>query len=144
LTAAAQSNIEDRENRDPFATLSEKSGKDIDDPFRMKSISPDEDELESSFETVIHYNSKPSENWSQSTPAAATGRGRKSSTRRKSTKPKTATTTGMYPELSLYPDISIGKGDLPTTSTESFSRIADGILEEMNSRLTCIFTLSTN
>ena len=110
----------------------------------MKSISPDEDDLESSFETVIHYNSKPSENWSQSTPAAATGRGRKSSTRRKSTKPKTAAATGMYPELSLYPDISVGRGNLPTTSTESFSKIADGILEEMNSRLTCILTFRMN
>jgi hypothetical protein len=144
LTAAAQGNIEDRENMDPFATLTEKSGKNIEDPFRMKSISPDEDEGESSFETVIHYNSKPNENWSHSTPAAAAGRGRKSSTRRKSTKPKSATTTGMYPELSLYPDISLGKGDLPTTSTASFSKIADGILEEMNTRLTCIFTLSMN
>lgn len=94
----------------------------------------DDDESESSFETVIHYNSKPDGFWSESTPAATT-RGRKSLARRKSTKRKSTAATGMYPQPSLYPDISEGGGNIPTASTEEFGKIAEGILEEMNTRV---------
>jgi hypothetical protein len=136
LNAAAQNKIADRENIDPMATIE----KTTDNPFYSKSVSSEDDQYESSFETVI-YHSKENENWSQSTPATVP-RGRKSSGRRKSTKPKAARTTGMYPELSLYPDISTVGGDMPTTTTEDFSKVADGILEEMNSRLTGTLILS--
>ena len=136
MNAAAQNKVADRENIDPMVTM----GNDTDDPFRSKSLCSEDDQNESSFETVI-YHSKENESWSHSTPATVP-RGRKSYGRRKSNKSKAARTTGMYPELSLYPDISSVGGDLPTTTTEDFSKVADGILEEMNTRLTGILVIS--
>ena len=88
------------------------------------------DGSESSFETVVRYNSKSA--WSQSTPATATKSARKSTGKRKSMKRKSSATTGLYPQLSVYPDIS---GDVPTTSTDDFGKIALGIVEEMNTRI---------
>lgn len=126
LTAAASNDISDRENIDPFSSI---GGKYINDS------KTDDDKSESSFETVIHCNSKSNGFWSESTPAATTGRGRKSLARRKSTKRKSTAATGLYPQLSLYPDISEGGGNVPTTTSEEFGKIAEGILEEMNTRV---------
>jgi len=135
LNASVYNDIADRENVDPLASL---NGKDTDDPFRMKSVSPEEEE-ESSFETVIHYNSKPKAEWAQSTPA--TPRTRKSSARRKSTKRKSTAKSGLYPELSVYPDLSGVVSTVPTTSSEEFGKIANGILEEMNVRVACMSSI---
>ena len=124
LTAAAHNDVSDRENIDPFSSMGGKYTNDS---------KTDDEKSESSFETVIHCNSKPDGFWSESTPAATTGRTRKSLARRKSTKRKTAP-TGLYPQLSLYPDIS-GGANVPTTTSEEFGKIAEGILEEMNTRV---------
>ena len=46
------------------------NGKNEDDPFRMKSITPEEDKPEESYETVIHHNTTGKKGfWSESTPA---------------------------------------------------------------------------
>ena len=120
--------ITDRENVDPFGSSPSKSRIS---QLRAQEMGADEnDGSESSFETVIRYNSKSA--WSQSTPATATKSARKSTGKRKSMKRKSSTTTGLYPQLSVYPDIS---GDVPTTSTEDFGKIAEGIVEEMNTRI---------
>ena len=92
------------------------------------------DKSESSFETVIHYNSKPDAFWSESTPAVS-GRSRRSVAGRKSKQRKSTPAPGLYPQLSVYPDISEGGGNLPTTSSEEFGKVAEGILQEMNTRV---------
>jgi hypothetical protein len=135
LNAAVYSDVANRENVDPLALS---AGKPAENPFLSNDAKSDNDESESSFETVIRYNSKPDGLWSQSTPATTSARGRKSTSRRKSTKRKSSTTTGLYPEISVYPDILEVRGDVPTTSTEEFGKIAEGILEEMNARVACM------
>lgn len=127
LNAAAYNDADDRENIDPFASI---SGKRVDDPQNVKG---DDDSAEASFETVINYNSKQSGFWSESTPAAVNNHARKSMTRRKSAKRKSH--QGMYPQLGLYPDVEEVRGSTPTSSTEEFVKIASDILEEMNSRV---------
>ena len=67
------------------------------------------------------------------------GQSRRSVGGRKNTKRKSTAASGLYPQLSVYPDISEGGGDLPTTSTEEFGKLAEGILEEMNTRVAGIF-----
>jgi hypothetical protein len=130
LTAVASNDVADRENIDPLASL---SGKDFNDQGEKYPLA--EDFPESSFDTVTYYDSKPEGFWSESTPAASNGQGRKSLTRRKSTKNQSTATSGLYPQLSVYPDISGDISNAPTTSTEEFGKIADNILEEMNARI---------
>ena len=120
--------VADRENVDPFASSPSKSR--ISQLRAEETGAEETDGSESSFETVIRYNSK--SEWSQSTPATAMKGGRKSMAKRKSMKRKSPATTGLYPQLSVYPDIS---GNAPTTSTEDFGKIAQGIVEEMNTRI---------
>lgn len=128
LNAAAappQVNVDDdTENIDPLQTLKQTSA--------AKDFDVQEEQSESSFETVIHINPKP---WSESTPAVP--RTRKSMARgRKSTKRKSSVnTTNLYPQLSMYPDLSENALPVPpSTSTEQFGKIAECILEEMNTR----------
>jgi hypothetical protein len=92
-----------------------------------KTFDAQDEQSESSFETVIHINPKP---WSESTPAPRT---RKSVRGRKSTKRRSSVKSGLYPQLSVYPDLSGGIA-VPTTSTEDFGKIAEEILGEMNTR----------
>jgi hypothetical protein len=101
---------------------------------QMDSRSLD-DEEETSFQTVI-YTTTPA--WTQSTPAAT--RTRKSSGRRKTQKRKSTAATTLYPQLSVYPDLEDVTSGIPTTSTEEFGKIAEGILEEMNARIACKIT----
>jgi hypothetical protein len=125
--------VADRENIDPFW-----SGKSRISRLRAESAGVDDTESESSFETVVHYNSKAE--WSQSTPATGGKLGRKSMSKRKSMKRKSSVgTTGLYPEVSVYPDLSAAA---PTTSTDEFGKIAQGIVEEMNTRIAGSHTLS--
>jgi len=91
-----------------------------------------DDDRESSFQTVI-YQQKPE--WTQSTPAPSSTR--KSSGRRKTSKRKSNTASTLYPQLSVYPSLEDTTSALPTTSAEEFSKVADGILEEMNARIAC-------
>jgi hypothetical protein len=117
---------------DPVACSSDNTK----EPLGGKCENTDDDKLETSFETVIHYNSKSSTVWSESTPAPAkTGRTKKSLGRRKSTKAQSTPKTGLYPELTVYPDLSGVDRGVPTTSTEEFGTIAEGILEEMSTRI---------
>lgn len=132
LTAAASNDVADRENIDPLAG---------DKSLNAKRVILESDDSESSFETVIHYNSNPNAFWSQSTPATS-GRAKKNPGKRKSTKRKSSNATaatGLYPQLSVYPDMSEGSGNVPVTSTEEFEKIAEGILEEMNTRVEGIY-----
>jgi hypothetical protein len=116
LNAAAQSyDTEDTENIDPLHS-------------HTKTFDTQDEQSESSFETVIHINPKP---WSESTPAPRT---RKSVRGRKSTKRGSSVKSGLYPQLSVYPDLSGGIA-VPTTSTEDFGKIAEEILGEMNTRV---------
>jgi len=129
--AAAQANVnnnEDRENIDPLKCMSAPKESDM---LGERS--------ESSFETVVHINPKP---WSESTPAPRT---RKRGARgRKSTRRKSSSTAGLYPQLGMYPELSGDPVPVPTTSTEQFGKIADGILEEMNTRAAGVSKLKTN
>ena len=131
LTAVAYNDVADRENIDPTPSL---GNKNIENSFRVKDVEAEDDKSESSFETVVHYNSKPDAFWSESTPAVS-GQSRRSVAGRKSVKRKSAATPRLYPQLSVYPDISEGGGNLPTTSSEEFGKIAEGILQEMNTRV---------
>ena len=131
LTAAASNDVADRENIDPIASL---NSKNIEKSFSVKDTGVEDDKSESSFETVVYYNSKPDAFWSESTPAVS-GRSRRSVAGRKSAKRKSTAAAGLYPRLSVYPDISESGGNLPTTSTEEFGKIAEGILDEMNTRV---------
>jgi hypothetical protein len=85
---------------------------------------------ESSFQTVI-YTPKPA--WMQSTPATK-GRPIRTPSRR-NTKKKSTAMSGLYPDISMYPDLSTVYPDVPTTSAEEFANAADGILQEMNARV---------
>jgi len=125
--------VADRENVDPFTSSPSKSR--ISQLRAEEAGAEDTDESESSFETVIRYNSK--SEWSQSTPALAMKGGRKSMAKKKSMKRKSSARTGLYPQLSVYPDIS---GDAPTTSTGDFGKIAQGVVEELNTRIAGMFT----
>jgi hypothetical protein len=126
LNAAVYNRIDNRENVDPLSM----NGKNEDDPFRMKSITPEEDKSEESFETIIHHNTTGKKGfWSESTPAKALGR---KSFQRKSSKRK-SNASGLYPEVSVYPDLNTM--ELPTTSNQDFGKLADGILQEMNNRV---------
>jgi hypothetical protein len=121
LNATVHSDVAtDQENQDPSAS---RFGKDLNNPDPPETVLLD-DESEKSVETVIHYNVRPNR-WSESTPAVSSlGR---SKLRRSMAKRKR--TGGVYPDLSIIED------GAPTTSTEDFGKIADGILEEMNARL---------
>jgi hypothetical protein len=113
--AAAQSyGTEDKENIDPSHS-------------HTKTFDAQEEQSENSFETVIHINPKP---WSESTPAP---RPRKSARGWKITKSRSSAKPGLYPQLSVYPDLSEGIA-VRTTSTEEFVKIAEEILGEMNTR----------
>lgn len=124
--------MNDRENIDPSAlSLSVSPKKSRISQLRAEEMGGEEtDASESSFETVIRYNSK--SEWSQSTPATAPKVRRKSTGKRKSMKRKSSGTSSLYPQLSVYPDIN---GEAPTTTTEDFSKIAQGIVEELNTRI---------
>ena len=81
------------------------------------------------------YTTKQNKGWSVSTPTTSHGRPLKSLPRRKSAKRKSIAAAGLYPEVSIYPDTSELGSNLPTTTTEDFGKIAEGILEEMNTRV---------
>ena len=119
--AAAQTNIDNNEDRENI------------DPLKHRSTAKEFDGLdkqsESSFETVVHINPKP---WSESTPAPRTRK--KAARGLKSTKRKSSLSAGLYPQLGVYPDLSENAVPVPTISTEQFGKIAEGILEEMNTR----------
>lgn len=105
------------------------SEKNEDDPFRTKSVTPNEENSEQSFETVIQYNTTSNGFWTQSTPVKPFGR---KTLQRKSMKRK-SNASGLYPEISVYPDL--GNMEIPSTSNQDFGRVANGILEEMNNRI---------
>ena len=109
--------------------------KNEDDPFRSHSMTPDDEKLEQSFDTVIHYNTDKDTFRSESTPARTLGR---KCLQRKSMKRK-SNAAGLYPQVSVYPDLAAVS--LPTTSNQDFAKAADSIMEEMNSRIAgIIFT----
>ena len=103
--------------------------KNNDDHFRTKSVTPEIEKSEQSFETVIHHNTEQDRFWGESTPAKTLGR---KSFKRKSLKRK-SNASGLYPDVSVYPDL--GSMELPTASNQDFGRVADGILEEMSNRV---------
>jgi hypothetical protein len=125
LNAAVYNKIDNRENIDPLSM----NDKNEDDPFRFRSITPDDQKSEQSFDTVIHYNTDKGAFRSESTPARVLGR---KGVQRRSMKRK-SNATGLYPQISLYPDLE--EVSLPTTSNQDFAKVADNILEEMNSRI---------
>jgi hypothetical protein len=124
LNAAVYNKIDNRENIDPLSM----DDKNEDDPFRSHSITPDDQKSEQSFDTVIHYTDKGAFR-SESTPVRGLGR---KGVHRKSMKRK-SNAAGLYPQISLYPDLE--EVSLPTTSNQDFVKVADNILEEMNSRI---------
>jgi hypothetical protein len=125
LNAAVYNRIDNRENVDPLS-MDEKNN---DNPFRTKSVTPEIEKSEQSFETVIHHNTEQNRFWGESTPAKTLGR---KSFKRKSLKRK-SNASGLYPDVSVYPDL--GSMELPTASNQDFGRVADGILEEMSNRV---------
>jgi len=138
LNAAAYNDVADRENIDPLTFSSSPKKSRISQLRAEETAGEDTDESESSFETVIRYNSK--SEWTQSTPAMATKAGRKSTGKRRSMKSKSSATTHLYPQLSVYPDIH---AETPTATTEGFSKIAEGIVQEMNTRIAGTLTKLT-
>lgn len=103
--------------------------KNEDDPFRSHSMTPEYQNSEQSFDTIIHYNEEKGTFRSESTPARTVGR---KSLHRKRTKRK-SNAAGLYPQISVYPDLE--EVALPTTSNHDFAKVADSILEEINSRI---------
>lgn len=110
--------------------------KNEDNPFRSHSITPDDEKSEQDFDTVRHYNTDKGAFLSESVPARTLGR---KSLQRKSLKRK-SNAAGLYPQVSVYPDLE--EVSLPTTSNRDFTKAADSILEELNSRIAGIVLTS--
>lgn len=127
MNAAVSNNVANRENIDPQTSRNTKNSQGV-----IQSDLAETDDTESSIQTVI-YIPKPAA-LSESTPATK-GLGRKSVSKRKSSKRKCHVATELYPEISLYPEIPNVRADVPTTSNEEFEKISEAIFEEMNARV---------
>lgn len=103
-------------------------------PFRPNEKEADENQSGSLSENVFG-NSKQDVTCSQWIPTTSKGRSKMSLPRGQRAKRRSTATTELYPELSIYPDISEHGTDLPDPTAEGFGKIAEGILEEMNSRV---------